>query len=78
MYLARFDYHYTDKICYKIVAMCKSVDGYSVNGLSFKAVNDEGKTILLKYDKDMFEEIEEMATEELLEDYYHPPFYGAH
>lgn len=70
MYSTQFTYHLSATIKYSIIATCKSVGEQEVYGLSFKFVNDEGETVRVRYDRDLFEDIEADATSELLDDYY--------
>lgn len=79
MYIAEIDYWINSSTRYKIVAKCKNIVGYDIEGFSFTAYNDADEVIRLKYDKEIFDDIEHEAYEELLEQYYHPnAYFGAH
>lgn len=73
MYSAEFIYHLNDKTQYIVVAQCKTITNeFTVVGLSFKFINDDGDTVRVGYDRDLFDDIEVEATNQLLEDYYNP------
>jgi aspartate 1-decarboxylase len=57
-----------------VIAHCKSINGYDVNGLTLKFVNGNDVVIIISYDKDFFEEVEQEANNLLLEDYYNSEF----
>lgn len=70
MYGVNFTYHLNKDIKYNIVAECKVINDTDVFGLKFKFVDDDGNTIRMKCDPVLFEDIEQEATTELLDEYY--------
>lgn len=76
MYSVVFDYHLNTEEKYTVVASCKSINGHFVYGITLKFINDQDDTIRVKFDKDLFDDIEYEATEMLLEEYYNPEYKG--
>lgn len=57
----------------EVIASCKSiVDSQFVDGLSLAFLNDKDERILVPYDKDLFEDLENEAVVMLAEAYYNP------
>lgn len=54
----------------QVVACCKNVNGYDVEGLTLRFFDEDSVIMHIEYDKDFFEDIERAAIDALLDDYY--------
>lgn len=76
MHKVEFPYELDDKRHIRVIAECKSINGDECEGLSLKFLDYHNEMVDVAYDKDLFDDIEEIATGCLTDNYYNPDTYA--
>lgn len=59
-----------------VVAECRAIVGDEVSGLTLKFLDKDYNILQIEYDKDLFDELEEVATGCLVDNYYNVDAYS--
>lgn len=76
MHKVEFPYELDDKRNVRVIAECKAINGDECTGLTLKFLDYHDELIEVKYNKDMFDDIEDIATGCLVDNYYNQDAYS--